>query len=90
MVGTGCILEFRLPPRSGGRQVLGLSRHEWSDIHAWISFGFILLIIVHLIVHRVWLVKIASSNQTWRLWVGLSFGLFMILFLLLYPVTGSP
>ena len=85
MVGTGLLLEFRLPPRSRGMEVLGLSRHDWGEVHLWISYGFMGLILLHLFLHRAWLIKVASSRHQWRLWAGLAVGLFLILFLLLYP-----
>ncbi len=66
---------------------MGLTRHEWGNIHSWFAYGFIVLILVHLIVHRVWLAKIASANRAWRLWIGLSLGLLLILFLLVYPIS---
>ncbi|NET40192.1 MAG: DUF4405 domain-containing protein, partial [Cyanothece sp. SIO1E1] len=67
----------------------GYDRHEWADIHLWMSYGFVLLLLLHLWLHRKWLVKIASKNHAWRIWVGLSFGLILILTLLLYPLERS-
>lgn len=33
MLSTGVFLKFTLPPRSGGDEVWGLSRHDWGDVH---------------------------------------------------------
>lgn len=89
--GTGLILKFRLPPRSGrsGRSLMGLSRHEWGDVHLWLALALILLILAHLLLHRAWLVKIAAGDKTWRLWGGLAAGVALVVFLLLYPVAAA-
>lgn len=87
MVGTGLVLAFRLPPRSGGLSLLGLTRHEWGGVHQWISYGFIFLVTVHLFVHRAWLMKVASKSHGWRLWGGLSMGVLIVVFLLLFPTA---
>lgn len=91
MVATGLVIAFRLPSgRAGGRglSLFGFDRHQWGDIHLWISYGFIALIIIHLFLHWKWLVKIASSNRPWRLWLGLGVGTAIILIVLLFPVAS--
>ena len=87
MIGTGLLLEFRLPPRSRGLNVLGLNRHEWGDVHLWIAYGFIALIFLHLFLHRAWLIKVASSSHHWRLWIGLAVGIILIGLFLIFPVA---
>jgi hypothetical protein len=87
MIGTGCVLHFRLPPRSGRASMLGWTRHEWGEIHTWIAYAFILLIVIHLVMHRVWLIKIASSRHAWKLWGGLLVGVLLIAFFAVYPVV---
>lgn len=89
LLGTGLLLAFRLVPGSMGGKGLtlwGYDRHEWGDLHSWISYGFVLLLIAHLGLHWKWLVMVASKNHSWRLWAGFSFGLLPILVLLLYPL----
>jgi len=89
MLGTGLLLAFRLVPGSmGGRGLTlwGYDRHQWGDLHSWMSYGFVLLLLVHLGLHWKWLVKIASQSHSWRLWAGLSLGLLPILLLVLYPL----
>lgn len=68
MVSTGTILKFILPPGSGrvekvlagsGREktidlLLGLSRHEWGEIHFYLSLGFLIILIIHLFLHWNW------------------------------------
>ena len=33
MISTGTLLKYTLPPRSGGDEVWGLTRHDWGNIH---------------------------------------------------------
>ncbi|NJK91700.1 MAG: DUF4405 domain-containing protein [Blastochloris sp.] len=89
MTGTGLLLSLRLPPGSRGghgAQVLGMSRHEWGDLHTWISYGFMALILLHLMMHRLWLWQMAARRRLWPLLLGLLAGLILSLSLLLLPV----
>lgn len=91
LIGTGLVLEFRLVPGSKGGKglsLLGYGRHDWSDVHLWISYLFIVLIIMQLVLHWKWLIKIASQNHSWRLWAGFLFGIVIILFLMLFPIES--
>ncbi len=66
MISTGLLIKYVLPPGSGrvekmlyagGRRehaidlYWGLSRHEWGEIHFWLALAFLVLLIVHLILH---------------------------------------
>ncbi len=68
MIATGLILKFILPPGSGRIEKLlqggkraeivtyfDLTRHEWGEIHFYISLIFLLLLLVHLILHWQWI-----------------------------------
>ena len=68
MVSTGLVLKFILPPGSGrsnrvagGRHgghyesLLGMSRHEWGELHFFISLGFLAVLVVHLFLHWSWI-----------------------------------
>jgi len=40
MIATGYLLRFPLPPRSNKFLSLwGYTRHQWGDVHFWISLG---------------------------------------------------
>lgn len=92
MIGTGLLLSLRLPPGSrGGRglTVLDMDRHEWGDLHLWISYAFIALVLVHLMMNWVWLKKIAAQRRSWRLWAGLGGGVLVVLLIVLWPVEQT-
>lgn len=89
MAGTGFLLALRLPPGSrggAGLTALGLSRHEWGDIHMWLSFAFIALILAHLALHWRWLWQVAAKRRRWPLLLGLGAGAVVLLALALQPV----
>ncbi|MBN1505533.1 MAG: DUF4405 domain-containing protein [Sedimentisphaerales bacterium] len=76
LAATGAIMRWVLPPGSGGgqghgyrggrgagevRQLLGLGRHDWGDIHFVLAMIFVLLILVHLVLHWTWIKTCAKS-----------------------------
>ena len=64
--GTGLLLAYRLPHGAGNANrvvFLGYGRHEWGDIHTWIAFLGIILVMVHLVLNWQWLVKVAASKH---------------------------
>jgi hypothetical protein len=70
LVFTGFVIRFILPPGSGGghgygyrggrgaeeiKSLLSMTRHEWGDIHFVISIIFIVLMLIHLVLHWTWI-----------------------------------
>jgi len=43
------------------RQLLGLGRHDWGNIHFICASVFVLLIVVHLVLHWTWIKTWARS-----------------------------
>jgi len=63
MIATGYLLRFPLPPGSNKSYVLwGLSRHQWGDIHFWISLGLLLVMLVHVALHWNWIVTVIGKR----------------------------
>lgn len=54
---TGIIMYVALPPGSGEKVFLDLSRHEWGSVHFWMAVLFTLMIIIHLLLHYSWIVN---------------------------------
>lgn len=61
MLYTGLILAYVLPHGSGQATLLGVRRHEWGDIHFWLSVGLIALMVVHLALHWAWVCATTSN-----------------------------
>jgi Domain of unknown function (DUF4405) len=90
--GTGLLLAYRLPHGAGNANrviFLGYGRHEWGDIHTWIAFLGIILVMVHLVLNWQWLVKVAASKHIWRLAAGILSGLLIVVAFLLLPVERA-
>jgi hypothetical protein len=59
IVSTGCLLYFVLLPGSRGGHglaLLGLSRHEWGDIHFYLAIAITALTVLHLVLNWSWIV----------------------------------
>jgi len=75
LAATGTIMKWVLPPGSGGRgygfrggrdpaelrELLGLTRHDWGSIHFILALLFILLILVHIVLHWTWIKTCGKS-----------------------------
>lgn len=89
MSGTGLLLAYRLPPGSRGGHglsALGWTRHDWGDLHFWISFAFLALLLIHLALHWRWFWQIASRRRAWPLLAGIGAGLMVMIGLFCLPV----
>ncbi len=73
---TGFIIKYVLPPGSGGghgqgfrggrgpaeiKSLWSMTRHEWGDIHFYLSVVFIALVLVHLVLHWTWIKNYIKS-----------------------------
>lgn len=65
ITGTGILVKYVLVPgylrneMYGRRSDLlfwGMNRHEWGDVHLVLAFSFIILLLIHLLLHWKWLV----------------------------------
>jgi len=92
MSGTGLLIAYRLPPGSRGGHglsALGLTRHEWGDLHQWISLAFLSLIVVHLFLHWRWFWQIAGRKRAWPLLAGMLAGIVLLFAIFLLPVKRA-
>ena len=63
MISTGYLLRFPLPPGSNNTLSLwGYTRHQWGDVHFWISLGLLLVLLVHLVLHWNWIVTVIGKR----------------------------
>jgi hypothetical protein len=90
--GTGLLLAYRLLHGQGnaGRVIfLDHGRHEWGDIHTWLAYFGIFLVVVHLALNWQWLVKVGASKHIWRLAAGILSGLLIVIAFLFLPVERA-
>ena len=63
MIATGYILRFPLPPGSNKTLSLwGYTRHQWGDVHFWISMGLLAVLVIHLVLHWNWIVTVIGKR----------------------------
>lgn len=79
---TGVIMKYILPPGSGGRgygyrggaeadrvrQFISMTRHEWGSVHFYLAILFIILMIVHIVLHWNWIKNYLKTS------LGFSYG----------------
>ena len=92
VVSTGVLMRYVLPPRSGQSiEILGMSRHEWGDIHFYITFIFLAILSIHLILHWKFIRNMfhgrIKETSNFRLMLGLV-GLIAVLALALAPFVA--
>ena len=72
---TGFIMKYILPPGTGGlgRELRGghgrepieylwsMTRHEWGSIHFYLAVLFVILMVVHIILHWSWIISYFKS-----------------------------
>lgn len=67
LIETGLMMKFVLPPGSGGRgggramSVWGWSRHDWGDVHFWLSVSLVALMLVHVALHWRWVCSVTCQ-----------------------------
>ncbi|KHE91767.1 MAG: DUF4405 domain-containing protein [Candidatus Scalindua rubra] len=60
---TGVLMRYVLPPGSKRfKTIWGLDRHEWGDIHFWISVFFLGLLAMHLLLHWRWIINLITGK----------------------------
>lgn len=68
LAAIGALMGFVIPegPVSAGgtKHFLGLHRHQWGDIHAWLSLVFVVVLVVHLILS--WKGIAAKARQVFK------------------------
>ena len=67
---TGFIMKYILPPGTGGygrgfrggrepveeiKYLWSMTRHDWGYIHFYLAVGFVILMVVHIILHWSWI-----------------------------------
>ena len=89
MTVTGLVVRYVLPHGAGKPDLdhwirgadrpvdvlWGLTRHEWADLHFWISLTFMAVLASHLLLHWRWIVSALRGRRGegsgWRVALGL-------------------
>ncbi len=101
MAGLGFLIKWVLVPgfirnEKYGSDVelefLGLDRHEWGTVHLWVSISFLVLILLHIVLH--WqmigcIFRKMVSGKAARLVIAILIGL-LVLFFAVGPLLVAP
>ena len=76
IAAIGVMLAFVIPEGKAGqasKYFLGLHRHEWGEIHLWLSSLLLVLLVYHLWLNWAWIVQCSKHyfGNNWKksLWV---------------------
>jgi len=71
---SGFVLWLALPAGGGGAgrdwaggggtgslAFWGLTKHTWIDIHDWIAVALVALVVLHIILHWKWIIRVGKS-----------------------------
>ena len=76
LIFTGYVMRYILPPGSGGlgriahggsgqgihiKELWSMTRHEWGSIHFYLAVIFVVLMIIHIILHWKWITYYVKS-----------------------------
>jgi hypothetical protein len=95
LTSTGIIMRFILPPFRGGRwkysspmTLWEMDRHQWGEIHFWISIGLMAVLVFHLFLHWHWIVSVVCNKSREGSGIRAVLGLLSLIALL--TATVSP
>lgn len=56
MISTGLLIAYVLPPKTGQKlSIWGLERHDWGEVHFWLAFVLLALLLLHVALHWSWI-----------------------------------
>lgn len=94
LTASGVLMRYILPPGSGHHTTLwGLDRHEWGDIHFWISVAFLVALALHLLLHWRWILSVCTGSQKEGSGIRIALAIVALLALLALafaPLTQAP
>lgn len=65
ITATGLLMHYILPPGSGHfMELLGMDRHEWGQVHFWVSVAFLAILALHLVLHWKWIYYMIKGKPT--------------------------
>ncbi len=76
ITATGLLMHYILPPGSGRFiELWGMDRHQWGQIHFWISVAFLVVLALHVVLHWKWIISMVkgrpAEGSTYRIALSL-------------------
>ncbi len=93
LTSSGILLRYLLPPGSGRwSAVWGMTRHEWGEVHFWVSMFFFAVLAFHLLQHWRFVLGLFRGRlqECMRLRVALGLvGLVAVVLLSIAPLIST-
>lgn len=89
MLGSAWVIDQRLGHGHGqhGIYLLGLTHHNWTELHTIVGYAMGVLVLAHLALHTAWLQRIAAQRRPWLLIAGFGSVMVMLLAMLFLPTS---
>lgn len=84
------MMKFSFVKGLGPQSVLGFSKHEWENLHLYAGIFMLVMVIIHLISGRTWILKVGAQNRKWAVFLTIAMGIVVLLALSLSPTTLQP
>ncbi len=93
LTSTGVLVHYVLPPGSGRFSILwGMDRHQWGQLHYWISIIMMVCLGLHLLLHWKWvlaMIKGRPREEGYGIRIALSIvGVIALIALAVIPLLG--
>lgn len=97
---TGLVLRWSLPAGSGRLQpglghpdrpvsvLWGLDRHQWGELHYWVAVVMALVLVLHLVLHRKWIVGVWRRQSEGGGWLKPALGLMALIVVAAVPLLA--
>ncbi|MEW6668520.1 MAG: DUF4405 domain-containing protein [Thermodesulfobacteriota bacterium] len=88
----GVLLAFVIPEGKAGqvsKYFLGLHRHEWGEIHLWLSSILLVLLLYHLWLNWAWIVQTTKHHfgGNWKKALWVLAGAWIVVLIFAWAVT---
>lgn len=88
LTSTGILLRYLLPPGSGRwSEVWGMTRHQWGEVHFWISLFFFAVLAFHLFQHWRFIVGLFHGHLKEALQLRVALGLLGLVAVVLLAIA---
>ena len=87
LTGTGLMMKLSFVKGMGRQTVLSLSKHDWEECHMYVGILMFIAMLLHLILNRIWILKVGSANKKWVAITAIAIGIILIGVLIFTPTT---
>lgn len=88
LTSTGMLMHYVIPPKSGKKiTIWDMTRHDWGQIHFYIAVAFFAVLVIHLYLHRQFIVNLFRGTPGDGSVMRLSLGIVGLAVLLILAIS---